>query len=498
VFSEIKLKGNGNNMLELKDFPLVLALETRNISLIKGDGQLGLRYDDKKHMDFISVLYKKRIIKKESFAFFFNKTDNSSKISSYLLLGEENKEENMRFLSFNPLNFSLSIKGIQITDEKLLIFDDQKVFIDIDDYFLRFPVSFLKKFLEVLLKKTKGICDEIGSLIFCSFDEKMMSSFKIGFVFNEKMNFAIAIEKLFDCKPLIEYKIPNYCLLRIKKSKNFVLSMPFFENFYSYFDISSKKIGILNMNFQQKNVVFEENYEEIDWESFFYLACVIILVLLIILAVLLKRKVFNYSKIKPKENSLNITENNDGISLNNESFIGGDSFHLEYELTDLRKKEENNEENSESITPIFRKLRIDEQQKKIEEIEEKEEEKEGKIQEKIQEKIKEKIDTSPEKKFGNKAEFKSLNEENDGNFNEEKLEEKSQEINEIEIKIEENKESEENYEEKKEEKGDFTNLNEEIDSNIEIEQEKKIEKREIKEEKNDEIEEQRANGVEKN
>ena len=155
------------------------------------------------------------------------------------------------------------------------------------------------------------------------------------------------------------------------------------------------------------------------------------MVLLAILAYLVRRRVFNYSNIKPVENSLNIDQN-DGISMNNESFIGGDSFHFEYELPEIKKNEPILPEN---LTPITRKYMLDKQQDEKEQKEQKEIEKiEG------QEKEKEKNSGEEIKKievYDEKTGFNSLAEEN----------EKKSETNISENK-EENEQNEENGEKK--------------------------------------------------
>ena len=180
-------------------------------------------------------------------------------------------------------------------------------------------------------------------------------------------------------------------------------------------------------NFVQVSDIFQSIYLEL----YLFIAGAIIMVLLAILAYLVRRRVFNYSNIKPVENSLNIDQN-DGISMNNESFIGGDSFHFEYELPEIKKNEPILPEN---LTPITRKYMLDKQQDEKEQKEQKEIEKiEG------QEKEKEKNSGEEIKKievYDEKTGFNSLAEEN----------EKKSETNISENK-EENEQNEENGEKK--------------------------------------------------
>ena len=185
------------------------------------------------------------------------------------------------------------------------------------------------------------------------------------------------------------------------------LGSPFFEKFQGYFNKENLGLGSINAlklkNFVQASDIPQLMY----WEIYLFIAGGIIMVLLAILAFLIRRRVFNYSNIKPVENSLNIDQN-DGISMNNESFIGGDSFHFEYELPEIKKNEPILTEN---LTPITRKYMLDKQQEEKEQKEEKEIEKiEG------QEKEKEKNSGEETKKievYDEKTGFNSLAEENE-------------------------------------------------------------------------------------
>lgn len=187
------------------------------------------------------------------------------------------------------------------------------------------------------------------------------------------------------------------------KAKITILGSPFFEKFQGYFNKNNLALGSIN-SLKLKNFVQVPDISQIMyWELYLFIAGGIIMVLLAILAFLVRRRVFNYSNIKPVENSLNIDQN-DGISMNNESFIGGDSFHFEYELPEIKKNEPILTEN---LTPITRKYMLDKQQDEKEQKEQKEIEKiEGQEKEKEKNQENEKIEV-----FDEKTGFNSLAEE---------------------------------------------------------------------------------------
>ena len=169
-------------------------------------------------------------------------------------------------------------------------------------------------------------------------------------------------------------------------------------------------MGVTNIAKLKNFVQINEISQLLYWEIFLYIAGGIIMVLLAILGFLLRRRVFNYSNIKPAENSLTIDQN-DGISVNNESFIGGDSFHFEYELPEIKKNEPII--NEEKLTPITRKYMFDKQQIENEQKEQNEQNEQNEIEKKEKEKEKNDEEIKKKEEIDEKNGFNSLAEENE-------------------------------------------------------------------------------------
>lgn len=475
VYSDLIINRYYESFISLNKYPIILALETVNIKLVNGDGQLGLK-SDKKKLDFLSILAEKKLISKESFSIYFNINDNKTYCSSYLQLGgyknENFLERELKFISFSSKDFSFLIESIKFGNERTITIENDKYssFIDLDNNFMGFPDKIFDRLIEFLVIKMKGKCDFISSLVFCSFST-FQNNQKLSLFFSKNINLSIPIQRLVNCQSIPEYKIANYCLLNIKKTKDFILGAPFFQEFYAFFDFSTNQIGFARLNLKNQNnflnpLKFNENSEETDWEALFYLASVVILILIVILSILLKRRVYNYSSIKPIENSLMI---NDGVSLNNESFIGCDSFNLEYEMTDSKKKTQEEIVLEEKITPIARKYLIDQHHK---EFSKKDENEVKEIQEiegiELEKTIKK--ERLVEKNKKQECEFKSLTEENEGNNdNENQIDEQKEEK--IEIK-EENEYIKDNNKSKNEinfeDSDGFKQMNEENESKTEL------------------------------
>ena len=421
VFSDIEINRFGRSSFDIREYPIVLATETRNLSLIKGDGQFGLRLDPLYHMDPLSLLYKKQIIAKKSFAFYININDNENYISSHISFSSSNKalylENNLKYLPFDPENFSINIKGLQI-DENLLNFTyNEKAFFDVNYAFIGVNEDILKEIIENIQKIIKEKCDIWGYLIFCYIEDiYLINNSKIRYIFNDKIDLSMPISNLFDCKAITQYKIANYCLLRVRKNKTFRLGSPFFEYFYSFFDFETLKVGFGTAENNENGTNFLENtkkIEEINWKTFFYLACLMILFLMLLMGILVKRKIFLYSSVKAHEHSLNEIDHNEGISANNESFVAPDSFHFEYELYDMKKKSEEEKNFDEKLSPITRKYMIEQQHDITVEKNEKEEEN---IENSKKDSILEEKDIKQVfSEFENKVLFDKLNEEIDEN-----------------------------------------------------------------------------------
>jgi len=413
------------DIFSLKEFPVVLALETRNITFIQADGQLGLSLNSQKKKDIFSLFMKRKIIDTKGFSLVLNSKDDETHRTSFLLFGgSENTiltEKELKYVHFNQKNFSVSINGIEMNGEKALKKGKTKARFDFDKNYIGLP----SKALTFLLKKLKGTCDFIGKLIFCSLEESISKSldFEISFVFSKTLVFSIPLQSLIVCKPISELRLSNYCLLKVREKKNLMIGLPFFEKYEVFFNTEKKSIGFGTTNIQKlRNFVqTKEKAKGMNWEIYFDLAIVLILLLLVVLGFVLKKSVFNYSNIKPVENSLNtIIEQNDRISINSESFIGGDSFHFEYELPEIKKNEaivNNNIKNEEKLTPITRKHLFDKQQAENEQKEKKEISNIEKIE---NEKIEDSAEfggelQKKEREFDEKQGFNSLAEDNDEN-----------------------------------------------------------------------------------
>lgn len=438
-----------NEVLEI-EYPIVLALETRNIKNFNTDGQIGLRTEinpaNKQKNDFISYLSNKKNLEKNSFSIYFNTNDNENFLSSHILLGNFQKtyflEENLKFIEFEPQNFTVRMEKIQISNGKILEIQEKTAYLDIENYFIGLPNSIYQQ-IEISLKKLGGTIDYVRDLIFVSIDKEKIMNKKIILFFTKNINFTIYFQNILKCHRLNELSLANYCLLRVKKTNQTILGKPFFENIYSYFDYKQKLVGLGTANNKNIPNLIEENLEndefELIWQILLIICSIIILILLIIIGLIARRfYIYRNSPDGKHQNiSINITENNnDSISLNNESFIGCDSFNLEYEITETKRKTENNNELLSSLddekqgnyhNKPNKKQLIDEQHEKIEEHEEKIEKKLIQNEEKMI-KINEKKTIS--KEFDEKNGFNTFSEENEGSSSLNEIEEKQEKTNE--------------------------------------------------------------------
>ena len=216
------------NFFQLNQIPLILAQETRNVKFIQADGQFGLLSDSNKKTDVVSWLIKNKIIADNGFSVVLNPKDDEKQRTSFILLGGSDNtiitENSFQNMSFNPKNFTFLLKNIEIDSEKAFKkLTVLKGIIDIDKNYIGLP----KEALSLFLKKIKGTCDFIGKLIFCSLEESISKSesLSISFISAQNNVFSLPIKNLLQCKSIPEVRLSNYCLLKVRETKNLTIGI---------------------------------------------------------------------------------------------------------------------------------------------------------------------------------------------------------------------------------------------------------------------------------
>lgn len=216
-----------SNFFQLNQIPLILAQETRNVKFIQADGQFGLLSDSNTKTDVVSWLIKNKIIADNGFSVVLNQKDDEKHRTSFILFGGSDKtiinEDSFQYMSFNEKNFTLPLKNIEIDGEKAFKKSTLKGIIDIDKNYIGLP----KETLSLFLKKIRGTCDFIGKLIFCSLEESISKSesLSISFISAQNNVFSILIKNLLQCKSMPEVRLSNYCLVKVRETKNLTLGI---------------------------------------------------------------------------------------------------------------------------------------------------------------------------------------------------------------------------------------------------------------------------------
>ena len=215
------------NFFQLNQIPLILAQETRNVKFIQADGQFGFLSDSNKKTDVVSWLIKNKIIADNGFSVVLNPKDDEKHRTSFILLGGSDNtiitENSFQNTSFNPKNFTLPLKNIEIDGEKAFKKSTMKGIIDIDKNYIGLP----KEAFSLFLKKIKGTCDFVGKLIFCSLEESISKSesLSISIIFAQNNVFSLPIKNLLQCKSIPEVRLSNYCLLKVRETKNLTIGI---------------------------------------------------------------------------------------------------------------------------------------------------------------------------------------------------------------------------------------------------------------------------------
>ena len=176
----------------------------------------------------MSWLIKNKIIADNGFSVVLNPKDDEKQRTSFILLGGSDNtiitENSFQNMSFNPKNFTFLLKNIEIDSEKAFKkLTVLKGIIDIDKNYIGLP----KEALSLFLKKIKGTCDFIGKLIFCSLEESISKSesLSISFISAQNNVFSLPIKNLLQCKSIPEVRLSNYCLLKVRETKNLTIGI---------------------------------------------------------------------------------------------------------------------------------------------------------------------------------------------------------------------------------------------------------------------------------
>lgn len=371
VETEVKFGGQIEYKRVKKIF---LALMGINMKFFNGDGQLGLlmKKENEKYDGFFFVddLLQEKMIFSNSFSVYLGWNTSNS----HLNFGEYNKnymvDESLNYLNIMDEEFSIFVSQIMIMEKKLNV--SKKAYFSLEDDFIGLPNDTFRSIMKNFTKELNLKCYVISDNVFCSLpnDDDLKLPHLTLYLGVEEKEFIIPNNTIFDQCQIIrdQNDMEKYCLLKIQKNKDFVIGLPFFETFYTYFDLENKKVGVgkakkeIPLVFHEKegmndgreyNLVFNEN-------MLFLVLCLLIVIFITVLFVLRKKRKYEIINDNNVSNS-NLQRIETVTDIHNESFIG-DSFNFDYDVKE-------NEDSEQKIT-ITEELGIDDSAREIKEGEE--------------------------------------------------------------------------------------------------------------------------------
>lgn len=350
---------------------LFLALNGINMKFFNGDGQLGLLNMKKENgesdgFSLVDDLQREKIIFSKGFSVYLgNNTSNS-----HLKFGEFNEnymmDTSFQFFNLMDNEFSTFLSEIMIMGRRFNV--SKKAYFSLEDDFIGLPNETFHQVMKTFTNELMLKCYILSDNVFCSLpiDENISLPPLSLYLEKEEKELIIPNYIIFDqCQTIKDQNyMENYCLIKIQKNKDFIIGIPFFESFYSYFNLESKKIGVGKIKNEIPLILKEKEANNqntlqnfvLNENILLFILCLLIIIFLAVLVVLRKKR--KYEIINENISNSNLQRIETATDIHNESFIG-DSFNFDYDVKE-------NDESEQKVT-IAEELGIDDSAREIKE-----------------------------------------------------------------------------------------------------------------------------------